>query len=67
MEIVLADDGVTFDGRTPEQRPLGGAESAVVGLVEALARRGHRVTVANKCAAPLDHRQSLWYPSTWTC
>ena len=59
-EIVLADDGVSFDGRTPEERPLGGAESAVVGLVEALARRGHRVTVANKCESPLDHRGVAW-------
>lgn len=59
-EIVLADDGVAFDGRMAQERPLGGAESAVVGLVEALARRGHRVTVANQCAEPLDHRGVAW-------
>jgi glycosyltransferase involved in cell wall biosynthesis len=59
-EIVLADDGVAFDGRMAQGRPLGGAESAVVGLVEALARRGHRVTVANQCAEPLDHRGVAW-------
>ena len=28
--IVLADDGIRFDGRTPEQGPLGGAESAFI-------------------------------------
>src|SRR3954469_12197649 len=59
-EIVLADDGGRFAGRTPGERPLGGAESAVVGLVEALARRGHRVTVANRCAASLDHQGVAW-------
>jgi glycosyltransferase involved in cell wall biosynthesis len=42
-DIVIADDGIAFDGRTPERRPLGGAESAVVQLAEALAARGHRV------------------------
>ena len=61
-EIVLADDGLRFDGRTPEERPLGGAESAVVGLVEALAARGHRVIVANRCARPLEHRGVAWRP-----
>ncbi len=25
--IVLADDGIEFDGTSPEKRPLGGAES----------------------------------------
>ncbi|PPR65845.1 MAG: hypothetical protein CFH02_01845, partial [Alphaproteobacteria bacterium MarineAlpha3_Bin1] len=27
--IVLADDGIEFDGRTPDERPLGGVESSV--------------------------------------
>lgn len=59
-EIVLADDGIIFDGKSPLERALGGAESAVVALAEALAGRGHRVTVANRCAAPLDHRGVAW-------
>lgn len=46
--IVLADDGFPFDGATLRERPLGGAETAVVSLVEALARRGHQVEVRNK-------------------
>ncbi len=60
--IVLADDGIEFDGRTPDERPLGGAESSVVALVEELAARGHEVTVFNKCAAALDHKGVRWRP-----
>ncbi len=61
-EILLADDGVAFDGRQLRARPLGGAETAVVGLVEALAARGHRVTVCNNVEAPLDERGVAWRP-----
>lgn len=60
--IVLADDGIQFDGLTPERGPLGGAESSVIQLVQALAARGHDVTVFNKCAAPLDHLGVKWRP-----
>lgn len=60
--IILADDGIVFDGRTPEQGPLGGAESSVIQLVETLAARGHDVSVYNKCAAPLDYRGVKWRP-----
>jgi glycosyltransferase involved in cell wall biosynthesis len=59
-EIVFADDGIPFDGRMATSAPLGGAESALVGLAEALARRGHRVTVYNRCTAPLDHAGVAW-------
>ncbi len=45
--IVLADDGFAFDGSTLRERPLGGAETAVVSLAEALAGRGHEVEVRN--------------------
>ncbi|MBV8650582.1 MAG: glycosyltransferase family 4 protein [Alphaproteobacteria bacterium] len=58
--IAIADDGIAFDGRHAETAPLGGAESAVVGLAEALARRGHEVTVYNKCREPLDHAGVHW-------
>ncbi|NQV85146.1 MAG: glycosyltransferase family 4 protein [Rhodospirillales bacterium] len=60
--IVLADDGIEFDGRTPDQRPLGGVESSIIALMEELATRGHDVHVLNKCAAPLDHRGVKWRP-----
>jgi glycosyltransferase involved in cell wall biosynthesis len=61
-EIVFADDGIAFDGRQAELAPIGGAESALVGLAEALAQRGHAVTVFNNCAAPLDHKGVRWRP-----
>lgn len=60
--IVLADDGIEFDGRTPETRPLGGVESSVVALCGELAKRGHRVMVRNRCAAPLIHDGVDWAP-----
>src|SRR4029077_16767665 len=41
--VVMADDGIAFDGVMAETAPLGGAETAFVGLAEALAGRGHRV------------------------
>src|SRR5689334_11220215 len=61
-EIVLADDGIPFDGRMASTGPLGGAETAVVGLAEALGRRGHRVSVYNRCAAALAHEGVEWRP-----
>jgi glycosyltransferase involved in cell wall biosynthesis len=60
--IVLADDGIVFDGQTPEKGPLGGAESSVIQLVEILAQRGHDVSVYNKCEAALDYRGVKWRP-----
>ncbi len=60
--IVMADDGIRFDGTTPERAPLGGAETAFVGLAEALARRGHRVEARTNCPAPLDHNGVHWAP-----
>jgi hypothetical protein len=64
--IVMADDGIAFDGLVAEQRPLGGAESAFVGLAEGLASRGHRVTAYTNCTAPLLHRGVQWQPITTT-
>jgi glycosyltransferase involved in cell wall biosynthesis len=48
--IVLADDGIEFDGESPSKGPLGGVESAIVNLMRALAERGHAVYVRNICA-----------------
>lgn len=60
--IVFADDGIEFDGKTPENSPLGGVESSVVDLMEELASRGHEVQVRNMCAAPLVHKGVDWAP-----
>ena len=61
-DIVMADDGIAFDGLLAESAPMGGAEAAFVGLAEALARRGHAVTIYNNCAAPLAHNGVAWRP-----
>lgn len=60
--IVLADDGIPFDGTTPEQGPLGGAEGAVVNLAEALVRQGHRVDVYTRTDATVTHKGVVWHP-----
>ena len=60
--IVLADDGIEFDGQTPEERPLGGVESSIVALVKELARRGHEVYVMNNCKMPLTCHGVSWRP-----
>src|SRR5207248_9737798 len=62
MHIVMADDGVAFDGVTAEAGPLGGAETAFVALAEALAARGHRVEARTNCRAPLRHKGVGWVP-----
>jgi glycosyltransferase involved in cell wall biosynthesis/Tfp pilus assembly protein PilF len=46
--------GLGYDGRTPRTKGLGGTESAVVYLAEALAERGHTVGVFNTCDEPLS-------------
>src|SRR5260370_27064825 len=61
-EVVMADDGIAFDGASAERGPLGGAETAFAALAEALVRRGHRVAVRNRCRAPLCHNGVHWAP-----
>lgn len=60
--VVMADDGIAFNGATAEVGPLGGAETAFVALAEALAARGHEVRAFSRCAAPLHHRGVAWAP-----
>jgi glycosyltransferase involved in cell wall biosynthesis len=60
--IVIADDGIEFDGKTPEQRALGGVESTIVSMSEELAARGHEVIVRNHCKAPLLYKGVDWAP-----
>jgi glycosyltransferase involved in cell wall biosynthesis len=61
-DIVMADCGIAFDGRTAEAGPLGGAETAFVALAEAFAARGHRVEARSHCGAPLAHNGVNWAP-----
>jgi glycosyltransferase involved in cell wall biosynthesis len=60
--IVFANRGLEFDGDTPRQRPLGGVESATAALAEALARRGHEVSVHNDRTETVRLRGVTWAP-----
>lgn len=58
MQVVLADAGVPFNGQSPSLGPLGGAESAVVALAEALAAAGADVAAYTQTTTPLSTRVS---------
>lgn len=60
--IVLADDGIQFDGDTPKERALGGVESSVVNLMRTLAAHGHEAIVRNRCTAPKMIEGVDWAP-----
>jgi glycosyltransferase involved in cell wall biosynthesis len=62
LDVVLADDGIAFDGASFREGPLGGAESAVVGLAEGLAARGHQVRVYTRASAPVTVADVAWRP-----
>jgi glycosyltransferase involved in cell wall biosynthesis len=48
----IASNCLAFDALTLEESPLGGTETAVIRLSEALANRGHSVTVYTKHPSP---------------
>jgi glycosyltransferase involved in cell wall biosynthesis len=62
LRIVFANRSIPFDGRTLGREPLGGVESALIEVTEALARRGHDVVVFNHGAESLTHRGVHWRP-----
>ena len=50
MKIAIIDTlGLCYDGKTLENRGLGGSESAVILISKELANLGHTVTVYNNC------------------
>jgi glycosyltransferase involved in cell wall biosynthesis len=61
-KVVMADDGIAFDGAMVEEEPLGGAETAFVALAEALAQRGHEVAVRNRCPTARCYKGVSWAP-----
>jgi glycosyltransferase involved in cell wall biosynthesis len=60
--IVMIDDGVVFDGRSAEAGPLGGAETAFIGLAQGFAQRGHRVQAFARGAARIEMGGVAWAP-----
>jgi|TARA_B110000196_G_scaffold241040_1_gene209571 glycosyltransferase involved in cell wall biosynthesis len=61
-KIILADDGITFDGDTLSKRPLGGAETAFISLAEALAKKNHEVIIFNRCKKSMVRNNVTWNP-----
>ncbi len=60
--IVMADDGVPFDGGSLNAGPLGGAETAFIGLAQGLAARGHRVQAFTRTTRHLELEGVSWKP-----
>ena len=60
LEVVLADEGIAFDGASLDEGPLGGAESAFIAMAEALAASGCRVRSFAKGARHLRHKDVQW-------
>lgn len=60
--IVIANRGLVFDANTIGGTPLGGVESAVVQLAEALAARGHAVSVHGDQPRRATRKHVEWIP-----
>ena len=60
MLVTLIDDSIPFNGMTPANQPLGGAEKAFASLPAALARAGHVVRVINRTPNPLIFEDVNW-------
>lgn len=60
MHITLVDDSIPFDGYTASSRPLGGAEKGFAALAGAFARRGHTVSVFNRCRWSMFIEGAQW-------
>jgi len=58
----MLDDSIAFDGETPDERPLGGAEKAFVRLAEALAMREHEVAAFTRCEMAKTVNGVDWLP-----
>jgi glycosyltransferase involved in cell wall biosynthesis len=54
--------GTPFSGETLRTQSMGGTESSIVQLAEALAKRGHDVCVFNAIAAPRQEFGVEWRP-----
>lgn len=60
--IVFRDTTGSYDGTSLATKPLGGTESSVVYLSEALAGRGHNITVYSSCERAIVHNGVAWRP-----
>jgi glycosyltransferase involved in cell wall biosynthesis len=60
--IVMADDGVTFDGLSLREGPLGGSETSFALLAEAFAHRGHCVVAGTNTRRTVRYQGVEWRP-----
>ena len=60
--VVIADKTGAYDGRDLALRPLGGTETSVIQLAEALARRGHDVVCCTNTGHAVAHEGVRWTP-----
>jgi glycosyltransferase involved in cell wall biosynthesis len=60
MHITLVDDSIPFDGFTASARAMGGAEKGFAAMAGALARRGHSITVFNRCRWSMFIEGAQW-------
>ncbi|MDR1873271.1 MAG: glycosyltransferase family 4 protein [Deltaproteobacteria bacterium] len=62
MKIGFFTDGLPFNGDALEKAPLGGSESAFIGVTRALAARGHEVVAFNNCTETATHKGVTYHP-----
>ena len=55
LSIAIFADGPAFDGDSAKRGALGGSETAVIQIAQALFSLGHQVRVYNNCPAPGDY------------
>ena len=64
LRLAILTDGEPFHGASPEERALGGSETALVQVARALADRGHRVEVYCRCQAPGWYRGVVYHDTS---
>jgi glycosyltransferase involved in cell wall biosynthesis len=62
IAVYCPDRHLTYDGRTPDQRGVGGGVTARIRVSTALARRGNQVTVICNCPRPITHERVRYTP-----
>lgn len=62
LSISFLYNGVACDGNTPDEKPLGGTESAMIFMAQALAARGHDVHVFTNTDRPGNYDGVLYHP-----
>ncbi len=62
MRIVFFSEGIPFTGDTVFNRCLGGMESSLIYMAQALADRGHDVSVFNSCVKQYVCGKVTYYP-----